>query len=186
MTARSSPSGQSEALSTKGETSQDHSHLHRTISVAPHKSHMSATARRQLLTGAVRLLHRPSANQPGRYFYNSNVKPALPAMNNAIKDKGYPLESSTAGAAETKKCRFAHPSPEKHLRFVRQAQTTEEEDKSWNQQSPAEKGGPTGPSFIEKTSFCSKMNPLPSGKHRIASQHKAVRYLSQLPNNSPF
>jgi hypothetical protein len=41
---------------------------------------------------------------------------------------------------------------------------TDEEERSWNQKSPAEKGGPTGSSFIEKTTCCSKMNPLPSGK----------------------
>jgi hypothetical protein len=61
---------------------------------------------------------------------------------------------------------------------------TDEEERSWNQKSPAEKGGPTGSSFIDKTSFCSKMNPLPSGKHRIASHQKAVRYCSQICNNA--
>jgi len=58
------------------------------------------------------LLHRLSANQVGRYFHNSNGFFALAAMKSSIKDKGCSPRIINSGAAETKKCRFAHLKPE--------------------------------------------------------------------------
>jgi hypothetical protein len=79
-------------------------------------------------------------------------------MKNSIQDKGYPLESSQLELQKRKSADLLTLDPNSTYDLFDRHTITDEEERSWNQKSPAEKGGTTGSSFIEKTSFCSKMN----------------------------
>ena len=157
--------GSQKRFQRKGKHRNTHSHLLSHHLSRPLTNRIWAqTARRQLLIGAVRLLHWLC--EPGGQILLQQQRQIRTGRHEELNQwqKLLPYNHQQLELQKRKSAGLPILDPNSTYDLFGRHKITDEE--------------------VEKTSFCSKMNPLPSGKHRIASHHKAVRYFSQLPSKN--